>query len=110
MTSPIKKGRWKSVDELMRAIGRVTRRIARLRLSAEELDDKANETEEKEEAGRFAGLGYRTPKSYRIEATEKLDRAGRMESGYLQHLKRKLAVMQTPLLPNVGTTDTSIPK
>lgn len=110
MTSPIKKGRWKSVDELMRAIGRVTRRIARLRLSAEELDDKANETEEKEEAGRFAGLGYRTPKSYRIEATAKLDRAQRMENGHLQHLKRKLAQMQTPLLPNVGITDTSIPK
>jgi len=110
MTSPIRKGRWNSTEEIMRAISRVTRRIVRLRLSAEELDDKAKETEEKALAGGFIGLAYRTPKSYRIEATEKLDRAQRMENGHLQHLKHKLAQMQTPLLPNVGVTDTSIPK
>jgi len=110
MTPPIKKGRWKSVDELMRAIGQVTRRIIRLRLAADELDDRARETEEKERTGGYGGLAHRSPKSYRQEAVTKLLKADRMESRHLQKLKRKLAEMQTPLLPLEGNTDISIPK
>ena len=109
--TPIKPGRWKSVDELMRAIGRVGRRITRLRLAAEELDDKAKEIEQMKKEELEAGkLSYRSARSYRDAASEKLKRAERMENGHLQRLKRKLAQMQTPLLPNVGITDTSIPK
>ncbi len=99
MTSSIKKGRWKSADEIIEKIGQVTRKIARYRLAAQELNAKFR-------AARAAGKESKLHE----EADIKGSKADRLENGYLQKLKRKLAEMQTPLLPNVGSTDTSIPK
>lgn len=98
----VPKARFNSVDDVMEAIGKITRRIMRLRLGAEDLDAKARK-EAKEGSANMA-------RAYNDFATRKFDKARKLETGYLQHLKRKLAVMQTPLLPNVGTTDQSIPK
>jgi hypothetical protein len=99
MTSPITPGRWKNADEIIEKIGQVTRKIARYRLAAQELNAKFR-------AAKAAG---KQSKLYE-DADIKASKADRLENGYLQKLKRKLAEMQTSLLPNVGSADTSIPK
>jgi hypothetical protein len=111
MTSPIKPGRWKSADEILEKIGSVTRRIARYRLAADELFVKSKKAAIEQAKWKDEGLSYQDKaKVYRDTGQEKLDKADRLENGYLQKLKRKLAQMQTELLPMEGNTDTSIPK
>jgi hypothetical protein len=111
MTSPIKRGRWKSADEILEKISQVARKIVKYRLAAEELFVKSKKAAIDQAKWTKQGCGYQDKaKVYRDSADEKLHKASRLETGYLQKLKRKLAEMQTPLLPNVGSTDTSIPK
>lgn len=99
MASPIPKGRWKTPEEIIEKIGEVQRKIARYRIAAEELNAKF----------RKAKAEGKASKLYE-DADAKSKRADRLENGYLQKLKRKLAEMQTRLLPLEGNTDTSIPK
>jgi|GEM_PF-4735457 hypothetical protein len=97
--SPIKPGRWKSADELLEKIGQVMRRIARYRIAAEALNAKFKAAKAQGKASKLY-----------LDADLKSKKADRLENGYLQKLKRKLAQMQTELLPMEGNTDTSIPK
>ncbi len=97
--SPIKKGRWKNAEEIVEKIAEVTRKIARYRISAEELDAKFKKAKRE---GKKSDLWK--------DADEKMSKADRLENGYLQKLKRKLATMNTALLNMEGNTDTSIPK
>jgi len=97
--SPIKPGRWKSADEILEKIGVVTRKIQRYRIAAEALNAKFR-------AAKAEGKASKLCK----DADLKSQKADRLENGYLQKLKRKLAQMQTGLLPMEGNTDTSIPK
>lgn len=111
MTSPIKKGRWKSAEEIIDKIAQVTRKIARYRLAADELFLRV-----KHEAVKQAPMTAMTDtifdnvKNLRDTAQRKLDKAAKLEAGYLQKLKRKLAEFQTELLPMEGNTDRTIPK
>lgn len=99
MSSPIKKGRWKTPEEIVEKIGEVTRKIRRYRLAAEELNARFRNARAEGKASRLFE-----------DADAKTAKADRLENGYLQKLKRKLATMQTELLPLEGNTDTSIPK
>jgi len=99
MPSLIKKGRWKTPEEIIEKIDEVKRKIARYRIAAEEPNAKF----------RKAKAEGKASKLYE-DADVKSSKADRLENGYLQKLKRKLAQMQTELLPMEGNTDTSIPK
>lgn len=111
-TPPIPKAaRWKSADEIIEKIGEVTRKIARYRLASESLRIRAKHESQKQEAARERGVAFiDNAKTLRGHADTKLAKAERLENGYLQKLKRKLAQMQTALLPLEGNTDSSIPK
>lgn len=95
----VPKARWKSSDEIMEAIGFVQRKIARYRLAADELNAKFRQAKRE---GKSSFLGR--------DADRKMEKADKLEAGYLQRLKRKLATMNTPLLPMRENTDKSIPK
>lgn len=111
MASPIPKGRWISSIEIMEKISEVTRKIARYRMASESLNAKAKKEAVKQEAARQQGDAFvDNAKRLRDQADIKLDKAKNLENGYLQKLKRKLAEMQTELLPMEGNTDASIPK
>jgi hypothetical protein len=97
--SPIKPGRWKSADEIIEKIGQVTRKIARYRLAAQELNARFRAAKAEGKASKLCD-----------DADLKQSKADRLENGYLQKLKRKLAEMQTGLLPLNGNTDRTIPK
>lgn len=99
MPSPIPKGRWKTPEEIINKIAEVTRKIARYRLAGESLYARFR----KEKAEGKPSLLYE-------KADKKMSRADKLENGYLQILKRKLAAMQTELLPLENNTDRSIPK
>lgn len=97
--SPIKRGRWKTPEEIIEKIGEVTRRISRYRLAGEALNAK------------FRKLKAEGKESFLWkDADAKMSKADKLEKGYLQRLKRKLAEMQTDLLPMEGNTDKSISK
>jgi len=111
MTSPIKPGRWKNSDEILDKISQLTRKIVRYRLAADELFVKSKKAAVEQAKWAEQGLSFQDKaKFYREAGQTKLDKAERLENGYLQKLKRKLAQMQTELLPMEGNTDTSIPK
>lgn len=99
MASPIRKGRWKTPEEIIEKIGEVTRKIARYRLAGDALNAKFRAAKAK---GKASDLWK--------DADRKMSKADKLEKGYLQRLKRKLAEMQTSLLPLEGNTDTSIQK
>lgn len=99
MSSPIPKGRWETPEQIIEKIGEVTRKIRRYRLAAEELNARFR-------AARVEGK----PSKLYEDADAKSAKADRLEAGYLQKLKRKLAEMQTELLPMGENTDRSIPK
>lgn len=95
----------------MEKISEVTRKIARYRMASESLSARAKKEAVKQEGYRAQGLSFADKaKDLRQQGADKLSKAERLENGYLQKLKRKLAEMQTELLPMEGNTDTSIPK
>lgn len=96
---PVPKGRWKNAEDIIEAIGFVTRKIARYRIAAEELNAKFLRAKRE---GKTSLLWK--------DADRKMEKADRLEAGYLQRLKRKLATMNTATLPMQDNTDKSIPK
>lgn len=107
---PIKRGRWRNADEILRAIERLKRRALRLRLTAEEFEDKAREKEALEAANDPRAAKFANPRAYRDATAMKRSRAEEIENKKHPKLQRKLAVMQTQLLPISGNDDAFIPK
>lgn len=102
------KGRFKSEEEIIAAIDAKLAQVKKLRIDAASLNIRARDAHLKfEKKGDPKFLGLRDKLHERSD--RKILHAEKLEKGYLTHLKGKLAVFRTDLLPEMGT-DRSIPK